>query len=242
MGMDDAYATVDEAVKDFRTLAEGLAGLEHRLDQYEAAQDTGELPPEMADMAELRDDIAAYFRETLPHQREIASWSYDRLDETLDDLLQDLYNPREAGFTPETFRDAKQTYHDAAQAEDHYLGLLDEYAALDQRAAELVGPEIVAQAKEAGRDVPGEPTLTRNVEQGRTIPIEDGETGTTIPVEDAEHTQSGAERLEQAKEDAGDIIGDVLDDLSTKEKAALGGAAALAGAAWAYRAWQRSRD
>lgn len=184
--MDADYDVVDQAIDEMDGLARGMEGLVHRLDQYEAAEETGALPADMEDMDEMRDEIRAYFSDALPHHREVASWGYMKLEAAIDDLEHDLRNPREAGFTPETMRAAKQTYHDAMQLENHYFSLLKEATALDRRAAELIGPEVVAQAKEEARDAPYEPG----------IPAAPGGAGngTSIPVDDApDDTDTGTD-------------------------------------------------
>lgn len=175
MGVD--YAVVDQAIDEVDGLAKGLEGLAYRLDQYEVAEDTGELPADMADMDELQDEVATYFRATLPYHREIASWGYTRLETAIQDLEADFQNPREAGFTPESLEDAERTYKDAMHLQNHYLGLLRDLQELDHRAAELVGPEVIAQAKWEAHDIHREPALP-----GTSAAAGSPEGGTSIEV------------------------------------------------------------
>lgn len=196
MGVD--YAVVEQAIDEVDGLAKGLEGLAYRLDQYEAAEDTGELPADMADMDELQDEVATYFRATLPYHREIASWGYTRLETAIQDLEADFQNPREAGFTPESLEDAERTYEDAMYLQSHYFGLLRDLRELDRRAAELVGPEVIAQAKWEAHDIHREPTLpgtsaaTGGLEDGTSIEVTGPEDDT-----DSDGTPNGDDEDDQ---------------------------------------------
>lgn len=233
--MDVVYETVESAAHEIDALAVDLDGLERRLDQYAAAK-TGEdaLPREMEGMEEMREEIAAYFRDTLPHSRMIASWGYRRLEPAMEDLQHALENPREVGLTRETVHETKEAYRDSLGLSNQYFALLNTYDDLDQRAAELVGPEVVAQAREDALDVPQEPVRAT---KGR-----DNGSGTTIQSEDdeADTYETGADRFDALKREArekADSLG-LLDDLTPREKV-ITGAAAAGAAAWLYKKWRR---
>ncbi len=218
--MDDAYAVLEDAAARFDRFAVELEGLGHRLDQYAAATEgDADLPPEIADEAEMREEIAAYFRDTLPHAREIAAWAYDDVDDLVDELYTELQQPREAGLTPETFERKREAYNDAHTALNGYLDLLHLYGEMDQRAADLIGPEVVAQAKEDAPDIPAEP-------ETRQVAVDDGDSGTAVPV------QNGSTGTREQSRNTESTAKDLLDGINGRQAAAAAAGAAALGAAY----------
>lgn len=230
--MDDVY-TVEDVAYDVRGLAQGVDGLQRRLDQYEAAQNGDDaLPPEIASMAEMEDEIAAYFRDTLPRFRATAAQGYAHLTTRTKELRDEVLKAKRGNGSREAPREVKQAYNDAKGVEEQYTALLKQLADLDQRAAELVGPATVAQAKADG--TPLEPF---------NEPVDpDEHRRTAYTARDAgDDTMNGAERFDAARKTAArkqaDDLG-LFDDLTPREKAA-GGLAAAGAAVWLYRTWRR---